>query len=187
MAGFHSPSVWLEEGSNMSDERKNSGRNHATVLKLDDLRRARERRDGYFPPIRVKVEVACHEEADLAIERRMRAALGSLGCRVGGEDEPDWVLSIIAFSYGDLVELSIVLRRLFRSTFPGTEMARVDSKELGDLCQGKWLYESLRFHGLFGVRRAELNQFLARLANDLATKHWHTETRKQTDTKGKRR
>lgn len=171
----------------MSNEAIESRRNHPAVVKLDDLRRLRERQEGYVPPIPVRVEVACHEEVGLTIQSCMGAALESLGCRVEEEKDPDWVFSVIAFSHGELVELSIILRRLFRSTRPGTEMEPVDSQEEGDLRKGNWLYESLRFHGLFGVRRPELHQFLEKLANDLAAKHWNTEIRKQTDHKRDRR
>lgn len=163
----------------MSDKIDPPALSRPAVLQLEEVRRAKKSHDGTLPPVRIKVEVACEEPVGETIRNRLASTFESLGCNAVGEDKPDWILSVIAISYGDLVELSIVLRRLFRSTVPGTEAEGLDSEGRVLLRQGGWLYESLRFHGLFGVRRPELDSFLAKMAADFATRHWKGRIRRR--------
>ncbi len=164
----------------MGDETTRSNSNLKTVLQLEDLRRAKKEQNDYVLPIRIQVEVQCGEPVGKVIRECVSTAFESAGCVVVGDDKPDWILSVIAFSHGDLVELSIVLRRLFRSTIPGTEVESVDSRGMAHLRPGGWLYESLRFHGLFGVRKSGLEPFLARLVKDFAVQHWNNQTHKKS-------
>jgi hypothetical protein len=137
-----------------------------TIFQLEALRKAKQEDDARKASGRVKVEVACRESVGEFIQDRFSAAFESVGCAVVGDDKPDWMLSVIAFSAGNLVELSIVLRRLFRSTVPGTEVEHVDAEGAARLRAGGWVYESLRFHGLFGVPTAELGTFIDRTVRD---------------------
>ena len=137
----------------MSDETVFTKPNQRTLLQLDERRKAKESK-GLGDTHLVTVEVACQDEIGAAIRSYASAELQRTGLRIGsGNDaeKPDWILSFIAYQHGGLVELSVVLRRLFRSTAPGTEVENVDEDGQVTLRQGGWLYESLRFHGLFGV------------------------------------
>ncbi len=164
----------------MSDETRRPTDNPKTVLRLEDLRKAREEQNKDVLPARVQVEVSCREPVGEVIKNCVSAAFESAGCLVVGDDKPDWILSVIAFNYGDIVELSVILRKLFRSTIPGTEVDGVDSSGKVHLRPGGWLYESLRFHGLFGVRKGDLAPFLEKMAKDFAAQHWDKETHKKS-------
>jgi hypothetical protein len=164
----------------MGDETTGSHNNPQTVFRLEDLRKSKKDQNVKPLPVRIHVEVACREPVGKEIQDCATAAFESAGCLVVGNDKPDWILSVIAFSHGDLVELSIILRKLFRSTLPGTEVESVDTWGKARLRSGGWLYESLRFHGLFGVPKGELGPFLARLAKDFAVQHWDEQTHKKS-------
>jgi hypothetical protein len=143
----------------------------ANVLQMRD-RRTPDRFKNALPHlVRIKVEVTCDQDIGETIKRVVGSKLKAHGYLVDDYDKPDWVLSIIAFRHGELVEMSIIFRRLFRSTTPGTEVELVDSEGHVGLRQGGWLYESLLFHGLFGVPAAELEVFSERLVKDLAREH----------------
>lgn len=163
----------------MSDEKLHSSFRHTPVLRLEDVRRGRTTQNADVEPVRIKVEIACNEDVGQTIQSCITSELEQARCLVVADEKPDWILSVIAFRYRTLVELSIVLRRLFRSTVPGTEVERVDSDGRAVLREGGWLYESLRFHGLFGVREPELKQFLAQLVGQFKAAHWdtHNQTR----------
>jgi hypothetical protein len=156
----------------MSESKTTSDSRNATVLHMDDRRRGAKSRDALPEPVRIKVEVACHDVTGQTIKAVIGSKLESHGCILVESDKPDWVLSIIAFSHGDTVEMSIILRRLFRSTAPSTEVEQVDEERRVGLRQGGWLYESLRFHGLFGVPTADLDCFFERLVKDFANENW---------------
>ncbi|MEW6350846.1 MAG: hypothetical protein AB1646_17445 [Thermodesulfobacteriota bacterium] len=207
-----------------------------TVTDLDEFRRALATRRPSLRPFRVMVEVARSEPTDMDIKECLSRHLRSLG-HVVSNDGPDWVFSIIAIQHGNLVECSIILRRFFRSTAPGTERlgapannrvdfgrsacspmtgrvgsAHVDEADFaggrtaadpaaeGDfnndasqsaktskdgsaeavsvdgpeeirLRSGGWVYESLKFHGLFGVPRESVDGFLADLARQMERQH----------------
>jgi len=135
-------------------------------------RKATDRFKNALPKlVRIKVEVTCRQEIGETIKRVIGSELRARGYLVDDYDKPDWILSIIAFLHGDLVEMSILFRKLFRSTTPGTEVDLDDSEGHVGLRRGGWLYESLRFHGLFGIPTAELDGFSERLVKELATEH----------------
>ncbi len=156
----------------MSERKTTSDSRNATVLHMDDRRRGAKSQDTLPESVRIKVEVACHDFRGQTIKAAIGSKLKSQGCILVESDKPDWVLSIIAFSHGAAVEMSIILRRLFRSTAPSTEVAHVEEERGVGLRQGGWLYESLRFHGLFGVRTADLASFFERLVKDFANENW---------------
>lgn len=162
----------------MGDETTRSNNNPGTVLRLEDLRKAKHEQNDHDLPARVHVEVTCREPAGELIRKRVSQVFESTACLIAADEKPDWILSVIAFGQGELVEMSIILRRLFRSTLPGTEVESLDSCGNARLRPGGWLYESLRFHGLFGVRKDDLEPFLTRLATDLATQNWGEQTHK---------
>jgi len=62
---------------------------------------------------------------------------------------------------------------MFRSTSPGSELEGWDDQGNAKLKDGAWLYESLRFHGLYGVRKMELANFLKGLIGEFNAKHWN--------------
>lgn len=159
----------------MSKNSNPSANDHPSVLHLEEVRRTKKSPDPNSQPVRIKVEVACDEPTGSIIRNRLGSTFESKGCLVVADDKPDWILSVIAFAHGNLVELSIVLRRLFRSTVPGTEVEEIDAEGRTRLREGGWLYESLRFHGLFGVPRMELEAFLAQLVADFAKRHWESQ------------
>ena len=65
--------------------------------------------------------------------------------------------------------MSVVLRRLFRSTSPGTEMVKESGSDRETLRKGGWVYESLKYHGLHGVPKLALGDFLKDLALEFTT------------------
>jgi hypothetical protein len=156
----------------MSEETTHSSGNRKGIFRLDELRREKELKIRHKPQVRVKVEVMCREQIGRIIQQFIVSELESRGCLDVQDDKPDWILSLIAFSHGEMVELSIVLRALFRSTTPGTEVDRIESDGNVVLREGGWLYESLRFHGLYGVPRADLGRFLGQLVSEFKAEHW---------------
>lgn len=142
----------------------------AKAIELEDYRkrgsaRASRRR------VRVMVEVACDtpigEEIKIGLARHIEGSSSI----VISDRRPDWVFSIIAFDHGYLVELSVILRQFFRSTVPGTETAVRDSSGEAVRREGGWVYESLRYHGLHGVPRSNLRDFLKGLAEGFVVQH----------------
>lgn len=165
----------------MKDDASRSNLGSVSILQLNALKKARQEQSNQAPHARVKVEVACTEPVGKLILDRFSADFESMGCLVVGDDKPDWILSVIAFSAGDIVELSIVLRRLFRSTLPGTEVENLDSDGTPRLRAGGWVYESLRFHGLFGVPRAELASFIGQMVRDFPVQREEDEIGRRND------
>ena len=137
-----------------------------TVTELADYRRALSSGRSNGRPLRVMVEVACSEPEDNDIKTYLSRHLEELGY-VLSEHRPDWVFSIIAMRHGTLVEFSVILRQFLRSTTPGTEAVPGEGPDQIRLRTGAWVYESLKFHGLFGVPRALLDNFLADLARQM--------------------
>jgi hypothetical protein len=60
---------------------------------------------------------------------------------------------------------------LFRSTAPGTEMVQADGSDQSMLRKGGWVYESLKYHGLHGVPKKGLPDFLKSLADEFISQH----------------
>ena len=162
-------SRWDEAVMSEQRMRRNSG--NANVLQMTDRKATDRFKNALTKLVQVKVEVTCHQDIGETIKRVIGSELRARGYLVENYDKPDWILSIIAFPLGDLVEISIIFRRLFRSTTPGTEVDLVDSEGHVGLRRGGWLYESLRFHGLFGAPTSELDGFCERLVKELATEH----------------
>jgi len=121
--------------------------------------------------VRVRVEVACNEPLGEEIKIVLSEELGKLYSVAVVDSEPDWVFSIIALHYGHLVELSVILRQFFRASKPGTEKGISTPGSGISLKPGAWVYESLRFHGLFGVRATELKGLLASMAEEFGKNH----------------
>ena len=151
----------------MSNDTTESYAMPPAIFQLEALKKAKQEDIARKAKGRVKVEVACREPVGKFIQERFSAAFESVGCVVVGDDKPDWILSAIAFSAGNIVELSLVLRRLFRSTVPGTEIEHVDAEGAAQLRAGGWVYESMRFHGLFGVPTMQLGAFIDQTVRDL--------------------
>lgn len=165
----------------MNDETTHARGNRNGIFRLDELRRNKKSKETRIPPVRIKVEVACRERVGETIQRLIASELEAKDCLVVQDDKPDWILSMIAFSHGELVELSIVLRALFRATTPGTEVDRVEPDGNVILRQGGWVYESQRFHGLYGVPRADLERFLARVVREFRSEHWDPDNSNQSE------
>ena len=121
--------------------------------------------------VRVQVEVACSEPVGEDIKKGLTEELGKLDRVIVVDEGPDWVFSIIALHYGQLVELSVILRQFFRASKPGTEKGSSTPGGRVSLKPGAWVYESLRFHGLFGVRDTDLNGLLASMAEEFGKNH----------------
>lgn len=142
----------------------------AKTIELGDYRK-REYARASRRCIRVMVEVACDQPFGEDIKIDLKRYLEESGKVVSSDHHPDWVFSIIAFDHGYLVELSVVLRQFFRSTTPGTEMAVSDLSGQAVLRKGGWVYESLRYHGLHGVPRPDVRDFLKGLAEGFVRQH----------------
>jgi hypothetical protein len=130
--------------------------------------------------IRVQVEVSCNEPVGADIKNGLTEELGNLDGVVVVDSGPDWFFSIIAFQSGGLVELSVILRQFFRAGKPGTEGGMGSSSDENALKPGAWVYESLRFHGLFGVRTADLKGLLRSLAEDFVKNHLMRTSKKES-------
>jgi hypothetical protein len=155
----------------MNNDRDKCLPSHGGIVQLDEYRRseARTQKAGVSP--RVQIEVVCSEPTREKIKSLLAEKLRDVGCEVVEHEEPGWIYSIIAFQHGESIELSIILRQFFRSTRPGTEVDRVESDGRIRLRSGSWVYESLRFHGLFGVLQSELERFLADIAAEFGRQH----------------
>jgi hypothetical protein len=129
-------------------------------------------------PAAVSVEVASNGEVGDLVGRYVRDSLTDLGHAVREAGNPDWVISIIAFSYGERIELSIVMRRL---CWPGTVDGKRQVQSRGNSAPAAGTAsESLQFHGLFGVAASELKPFLQDFIMRLDKAHIrqaHTEQR----------
>jgi hypothetical protein len=147
---------------------KSTTQQPGSIVELDDYRQSVAAKKVLPPTVRVMVEVACNDPLGDDIRIDLARCLEDLGYVTVSDHRPDWVFSIIAFPYGNLVELSVVLRQLFRSTAPGTEMVKRDCDGNGDLPEGGWVYESLRLHSLNGVPKSQLPSFLKSLAKEFA-------------------
>jgi hypothetical protein len=121
--------------------------------------------------VRVQVEVSCNEAVGEAIRTRLTEELGKLDGVIIVDEAPGWVFSIIAFHYGQLVELSVILRQFFRASKPGTEQDTITPGGAVSLKSGAWVYESLKFHGLFGVQVSDLKGLFASLAEEFGKNH----------------
>jgi hypothetical protein len=148
----------------MNDQRDNCLPIHRAVVKLDEYARgeARKHKKGASPE--VQIEVVSNEPLRERIKSLLADELLRVGCVVTEHGEPEWIYSIIAFQHDESIELSIILRQLFRSTQPGTEVDKVESDGRICLRPGSWVYESLRFHGLYGLTEYQLGSFLADIA-----------------------
>jgi hypothetical protein len=143
----------------------------ATIIELGNCRKCKSANRRPSGRVTVMVEIACDDAIGEDIKTSLTRDLEESGCVTVSSDRPDWVFSIIAFHHCNLVELSVVLRQFFRSTAPGTEMAISDSSDQPVRRKGCWVYESLRYHGLHGVRRPDLEAFLKGLAKEFASQH----------------
>jgi len=152
----------------MEPDRPSNGDGESTVVSIDAFR-CRSRKARLSAPERVQVEITCGQAMGEAVKRGLEQELISLGGVKIVEDSPDWVYSIVAFHKGQLVELSVILRRFFRASKPGSERMSDAEGDCGKVKPGAWVYESLRFHGLFGVRVPELKQLFESIAHDFNT------------------
>ncbi|MBM3301401.1 MAG: hypothetical protein FJY85_15790 [Deltaproteobacteria bacterium] len=143
----------------------------ASIVQFDEYRKSVATGKSSRKSTRVMVEVACNDPVGADIKACLTKHLRELGRVVVSDHQPDWVFSIIAFRHMNLVQLSVVLRQFFRSTRPGTEMAKPDGVDQERLRDGGWVYESLKFHGLFGVRDRDLRGFLGNLAKEFGLQH----------------
>ena len=117
------------------------------------------------------MEVACNEPVGEDIRKCLTEELGKLDSVIVVDEGPDWVFSIIALHHGLLVELSVILRRFFRASKPGTEEKASPPNGEKTLNPGAWIYESLRFHGLFGVPVTDLKGLLVSMAEEFGKTH----------------
>jgi hypothetical protein len=155
----------------MKINRKSSVEETASIIELGNRRKhgAVSRSSSECPNVMVEIasEGAIGEEIKSCLIKNLEAT----GCVNVSPDSPDWVFSIICLEYGNLVEMSVVLRQLFRSTAPGTEILQTDRSDQSTLRKGGWVYESLKYHGLHGVPKLALADFLKSLANDFTSRH----------------
>ena len=119
----------------------------------------------------VMVEIACDDAIGEDIKICLTRHLEESGYVNVSDDRPNWVFSIIAFHHGNLVQMSVILRRFFRSTAPGTEMVKAGEPDQEMMRRGGWVYESLRYHGLHGVPKMALEDFLKGLAKEFTSQH----------------
>jgi len=85
------------------------------------------------------VEIACDDAIGADIKSCLTRHLEESGYVTVLDDRPDWVFSIIAFHHANLVELSVVLRRFFRSTAPGTEIVKAGGHDQEMMRSGGWV------------------------------------------------
>ena len=155
----------------METDRKSSAEETATIIELGNCRKHGAISKSSRGCVDVMVEIASEDAIGEEIKSCLIKNLEETGCVNVSHDRPDWVFSIICFEYGNLVEMSVVLRQLFRSTAPGTEMVQADGSDQPMLRKGGWVYESLKYHGLHGVPKIGLPDFLKSLADDFTSRH----------------
>lgn len=140
----------------------------ARIIELDNCRKRRSVAGASSGCGAVMIEIACDGAIGADIKSCLTRHLEESSYATVSDDRPDWVFSIIAFHHEHLVEMSVALRRFFRSTAPGTEMVKEGGPDRETLRKGGWVYESLRYHGLHGVPRVALGDFLKGLADEFA-------------------
>ncbi len=150
----------------MEDKFSRTENTNGRVLHISSYKEGLDRTSRKKNTVRVQVEVACNEPIGEDIRKGLTEELGKLDGVIVVDEAPDWVYSIIAFHHGQLVELSVVLRQFFRASKPGTEQDTSTPGGGKTLKPGAWVYESLRFHGLFGVQAADLKGLLASMAEE---------------------
>ncbi|MGO9120528.1 MAG: hypothetical protein ACLQPD_23300 [Desulfomonilaceae bacterium] len=155
----------------MEIDRKSSAEETPMIIELGDCRQRGATSKSSPKCVDVMVEIASEDAIGEEIKSCLTKNLEQTGCVNISHDRPDWVFSIICFEYGNLVEMSVVLRQLFRSTAPGTEMVQADGSDQATLRKGGWVYESLKYHGLHGVPKIALADFLKSLASDFTSQH----------------
>lgn len=162
----------LQKALIMKAERELSAEETATIIELDNCRKCGSSSRACTARVTVMIEIASD---DAVVGEDIRSCLArhleDSGYVTVSDDNPDWVFSIIGFHQGNLVELSVVLRRFFRSTAPGTETAISDPSGQAFRRKGGWIYESLRYHGLHGVPKPDLGDFLKGLADVFMCQH----------------
>ncbi len=156
----------------MSENKDISSSPASGILRLDQYRRGGTKRDSSANSPRVSIEVACADPIGSQIKSLLAEQLNRIGCVVVDSEDAGWVYSVIGMPHGTSVELSIILRQTFHSTSPGTEVKDQNAEGTVSLRQGSWVYESLRFHGLFGVPQCDLENFLANLAGEFGLTHY---------------
>jgi hypothetical protein len=159
--------MWKE--TIMKTDQELSAEETAKIIELGNCRTHRSAAGASNGRVAVMIEIACDGPIGADIKGCLTRRLEESGHVAVSDDRPDWVFSIIAFHHEDLVEMSVVLRQLFRSTAPGTEMVRESGSDKEALRQGGWVYESLKYHGLHGVPKMALEDFLKSLAHEFTT------------------
>ena len=109
-----------------------------------------------------QVEVACNEPVGEDIRKGLTEELGKLDGVIVVDEAPDWVYSIIASHYSQLVELSVVLRQFFRASKPGTEQDTSTPSGGKTLKSGAWVYEWLKFMDFLECRLPTLRGYWRR-------------------------
>lgn len=155
----------------MEDKLSRTENTSSRVLHIGSYKEGLNRTIRKKNPVRVQVEVACNEPVGQTIKSWLTEELDKLDGVVVEERDADWVYSIIALHYGQLVELSVILREFFRASKPGTELGPSTPGNEKTLRPGAWVYESLRFHGLFGVRATDLKGLFASIAEQFGENH----------------
>ncbi len=155
----------------MKTDQELSGDGTATIINLGDCRKCGSASRVSSGRIPVMVEIACDDAIGEDIKMCLTRDLEASGRVTVSDDRPDWVFSIIAFHQYNLVELSVVIRQFFRSTAPGTEMTISGSSGQAVRRKGGWFYESLKYHGLHGVLKPDLGDFLKNLAERFVDQH----------------
>jgi hypothetical protein len=150
----------------MKTDREFTSEENSKIVELGNCRTRRSGDGAASGRVTVMIEIACDGPIDADIKSSLTRQLEESGHVAVSDDRPDWIFSIIAFQYGDLVEMSVVIRRLFRSTAPGTEIVRESGTDQETLRKGGWIYESLKYHGLHGVPKIALEDFLKELARN---------------------
>lgn len=155
----------------MKTDQELSAEGTATIIKLGDCRKCGPVNRVSSRRVAVMVEIASHDAIGEDIKMCLTRDLEESGRVTVSDDRPDWVFSIIAFHQYNLVEMSVVIRQFFRSTAPGTEMAISGSSGQSVRRNGGWIYESLKYHGLHGVLKTDLEDFLKNLAEGFVNQH----------------
>ena len=153
----------------MENDQELTAEETAKIIELGGCRKRGSGAKASTGSVTVMIEIACEGRIGADIKSCLTRRLEESGYVTVSDDRPDWVFSIIAFHHEDLVEMSVVLRQLFRSTAPGTEMVKESGSDRETLRKGGWVYESLKYHGLHGVPKRALEDFLKGLAHEFTT------------------